>query len=148
MRRRHRQGGVAALEFALVLTTLLALVQGIVTFGSIFYVQQAIARAAEDGVRAIALMPDGATPNIQRVRDIVHDTLAASLVVPPAFAADLASRRRWVVAHVQVGVAASATDVTVSVSHHYRDAPLMALARVVPWVPDLMTRRAAMARPV
>ncbi|HUD32061.1 MAG TPA: TadE/TadG family type IV pilus assembly protein [Variovorax sp.] len=146
MSTRGRQRGVAAVEFALVLTLLLALVHGIVTLGSILYLQQAIARAAEDGVRAVALMPNGATPDAQRVGDIVFDTLAGSLVVPAANAATFASRRAWVTTHVQVAVAASGGVVTVSVTHWYSDNPLMPMAGM-PWVPDAMTRQASMVLP-
>ncbi|RZL89521.1 MAG: pilus assembly protein [Variovorax sp.] len=146
MRPRGRQRGVAAVEFAFVLTLLLALVHGIVTLGAILYLQQAMARAAEDGVRAVALMPNGTAPDAQRVSGVVLDTLAGSMVVPATAAATFASRRAWVAAHVQVVVAATGDVVTVSVTHRYGDNPLMPMAGM-PWVPDAMTRRAAMARP-
>lgn len=146
MRARGRQRGVAAVEFAFVLTTLLALVHGIVTLGSILYLQQAITRAAEDGVRAVALMPNGTTPDAQRVSDVVFDSLAASLVVPTSATATFASRRAWVATHVRVVVATTGSVVTVSVTHWYSQNPLMPLAGM-PWVPDEMTRRVSMARP-
>jgi Flp pilus assembly protein TadG len=146
MRARGRQDGVAAVEFAFVLTILLALVHGIVTLGAILYLQQAIARAAEDGVRAVALMPNGTTPDAQRVSDVVFDSLAGSLMVPSPVAATFASRRAWVATHVQVAVAATGGVVTVSVTHWYSHNALMPLASM-PWVPDAMTRRATMARP-
>ncbi|HSU23884.1 MAG TPA: TadE/TadG family type IV pilus assembly protein [Variovorax sp.] len=146
MTTRSRQRGVAAVEFAFVLTGLLALFHGIATFGSIFYTQQAIARAAEDGVRAVALMPNGAAPDLQRVRDVVLDSLAGSLVTP-ADATTPATRRTWLATHVQVAVAASAGRVTVTVSHRYGDNPLMPMTGALPWVPDVLTRQATMARP-
>ena len=146
MRARGRQDGVAAVEFAFVLTILLALVHGIVTLGAILYLQQAIARAAEDGVRAVALMPNGTVPDTQRVSDVVFDSLAGSLMVPSPVATTFASRRAWVTAHVQVAVAATGGAITVSVTHRYGDNPLMPMAGM-PWVPDAMTRRATMARP-
>jgi Flp pilus assembly protein TadG len=141
------QRGVAAVEFAFVLTGLLALFHGIATFGAIFYVQQAIARAAEDGVRSVATLPGSAPPNAQQVSDVVYDTLAASLVVPPSASATFATRRAWVAANVRVTAAAVGTLITVTVSHNYGDNPLMPMAGVVPWVPDVITRQATMVRP-
>jgi len=49
---RSGQRGVAALELAMVLIPLLLLLYGIVAYGSLFWVQQTLTRAAEDGARA------------------------------------------------------------------------------------------------
>ena len=48
------QRGVAAIEFALVFSVLFLAMYGIATFGAVFYIQQVVSRAAEDGARAIA----------------------------------------------------------------------------------------------
>lgn len=146
-RKASRQRGVAAVEFAFVLTALLALLHGIATFGSIFYVEQAIARAAEDGVRSVATLPAGTAPSAQQVSDVVYDTLAGSLVAPSSASATIGGRRAWVAANVQVTVAVSGGQVTVTVTHRYGDNPLMPMAGVLPWVPDVMTRQATMVRP-
>lgn len=139
------QRGVAAIEFASVLGALVLLFYGIATFGSIFYTQQAIARAAEDGVRAVALLPNGALPDETRIRAVVYDSLAGSLVVPLAFSQTTAARRAWIATHVQVSVVTSGTNITVTVGHRYSDnpsLPSLALPGADRWLPDRMTRSA------
>jgi Flp pilus assembly protein TadG len=145
--RRIRSRGVAAIEFAFVLIGLLALFHGMAAFGSIFYVQQAMTRAAEDGARSMLVLPQGTEPDAQRVRDIVHDALATSLVVPVAHSATMATRRAWVASHVQVTVATAGGSVTVSVGHRYSDNPMLVFAGAAAWLPDLVTRQATIARP-
>lgn len=54
-RRHHR--GVAALEFAIVFPLLLALVLGIVYYGVMLALQQALTLAAEEGARAALRYP-------------------------------------------------------------------------------------------
>ncbi|MEQ4617210.1 MAG: TadE/TadG family type IV pilus assembly protein [Corticimicrobacter sp.] len=49
------QRGVAAMEFALVLVLILALLFGVIAFGSILWVQQTLSFAAGEGVRSILL---------------------------------------------------------------------------------------------
>lgn len=149
--RFRRQRGVAALEFVAVLLTLLLLVYGIASFGAVLYAQQAIARAAEDGARSVATVPNGSTPDIGQIRSVVYDSLAQSLVVPVANNGDISARRSWVAANVQVTVASAVTTgVTVSVSYNYSanallpSIPLLDTSR---WVPDTLTGRAVIAQP-
>lgn len=49
------QRGIAAMEFALVLVLILALLFGVIAFGSILWVQQALSFAAGEGTRSILL---------------------------------------------------------------------------------------------
>ncbi|WP_162300492.1 TadE/TadG family type IV pilus assembly protein [Corticimicrobacter populi] len=49
------QRGIAAMEFALVLVLILALLFGVIAFGSILWVQQTLAFAAGEGARSILL---------------------------------------------------------------------------------------------
>jgi Flp pilus assembly protein TadG len=144
------QRGVAAIEFAFVLSGLLLLFYGIATFGAVFYAQQAVARAAEDGVRAVAALPNGTAPDETRIRAVVYDSLAQSLVVPLASSRTPALRRAWIVDHVQVSVATSGTDVTVTVAHRYSQNPVvpaLAMPGVGRWLPDRLTSRATAVRP-
>lgn len=48
-----RQGGAAALEFALVLTVFLLVFAGIVSLGGIMWAQQILTAAAAEGARAV-----------------------------------------------------------------------------------------------
>lgn len=150
-RSRHAQRGIAAIEFAAVLSALFIIFYGVATFGAIFYTQQVISRAAEDGVRAVATLPNGTAPDPQRVRDVVYDSLASSLMVPMAMSQTTTSRRAWLAAHVQVAVATSASsNVTVRVSYRYSDNPLLpsiALLDASRWVPDQLSRSATIAKP-
>ena len=56
--RREHDRGAAAVEFALLVPILLALVFGIVEFGRAYYVQSTLAGAAREGVRVMALTND------------------------------------------------------------------------------------------
>lgn len=49
------QRGAAAVEFALVVPVLIALLLGIIAFGHAFYVQSVLSNAARDAVRVMAL---------------------------------------------------------------------------------------------
>ncbi|WP_454733829.1 MULTISPECIES: TadE/TadG family type IV pilus assembly protein [Cupriavidus] len=60
---RTRSSGAAALEFAIVLPILLAMVIGIVYFGVVLAMQQVLTLAAEEGARAALRYPAGATGN-------------------------------------------------------------------------------------
>ena len=62
------------MEFALVLPLLLSLVLGIVEFGYAFYVQGAVAGAAREGARELAIHKATADP-IARTMDALPDQL-------------------------------------------------------------------------
>jgi len=130
---------------------LLLLVYGIVSFGAVLYAQQAVARAAEDGARSVATLPNGPTPDIGQISSVVYDSLAQSLVVPVASNLSIATRRTWVAANVQVSVASAViTGVTVSVRYNYsanRLLPSIPLLDTSRWVPDTLTGRTVIAQP-
>ncbi|WP_203335306.1 TadE/TadG family type IV pilus assembly protein [Nocardioides limicola] len=66
LRRRDRETGAAAVEFALVVLPLLIIVFGIITFGYMLSFRQAMSQAAAEGARAAAVaMPN--TPSAERV---------------------------------------------------------------------------------
>ncbi|WP_324650150.1 TadE family protein [Georgenia sp. H159] len=54
-RRAPRDRGAAAVEFAIVLPVLVALVLGIIAYGHAFHVQSVLSNAARDAVRVVAL---------------------------------------------------------------------------------------------
>jgi Flp pilus assembly protein TadG len=54
---RNRQGGAAAVEFALLLPVLIALSLGAIDWGYYFYVNQLVTNAAREGARAGTLKP-------------------------------------------------------------------------------------------
>jgi Flp pilus assembly protein TadG len=56
-RRRDGQGGVAAVEMALVLPILLVLVMGAIDWGWYFFVHQRVVNAAREGARAGTVLP-------------------------------------------------------------------------------------------
>lgn len=55
------ESGAAALEFALVLPILLLILFGIISYGYIFSVRQALTQAAAEGARAAAVASTGQT---------------------------------------------------------------------------------------
>lgn len=59
-RRRERRGerGAAAVEFALILPILATLLFGIIDYGDMLSVRQAVSQAAAEGARAAAVNPD------------------------------------------------------------------------------------------
>ena len=61
MRSQLRERGAAAVEFALILPVLLALVLGVVEFGRAYSVQTQLSGAAREGVRSMALTDSSST---------------------------------------------------------------------------------------
>lgn len=58
MRRKTHDRGAAAVEFALVVPILLALILGMMVFGRAYQVQSSLSMAAREAVRVMALDPD------------------------------------------------------------------------------------------
>lgn len=133
---KRAQRGIAALEFAFVLLGLLLALYGIATFGIVFYTQQAMARAAADGARAVQMFPqlrtatgtDLATAR-SNIETVVWDSLTGSIIVPLAHSDTPAKRRAWLAQNMTVAVTAPSTTLTVTVNFPY------SAGRLLPWVP-------------
>lgn len=57
IRRRHRESGVAAVEFALIAPIFIALVLGIISYGYMLSFRQGMSQAAAEGARVFAVAP-------------------------------------------------------------------------------------------
>ncbi|MDR7097032.1 TadE/TadG family type IV pilus assembly protein [Hydrogenophaga laconesensis] len=130
------QRGVAAIEFAFVMLGLLLAFYGIATFGLVLYTQQALARAAADGARAVQMFPQLRTatgPELATARShietVVWDSLAGSIIVPLAHSDTPANRRAWLAQTMNIDVTTPTTTLTVTVTYPY------AAGRLLPWVP-------------
>lgn len=137
MKRTGRlQHGIAAIEFALVLTMLLLFLYGIATFGSVLYTQQAVSRAAEDGARALTAFNGPFTPSMipevqSQVQGVVYDSLSTSLVGPPGALSSQAQRKAWLQGRLAVVIDPS-TGV-VRVTYPYSQSRILDLSEA--WVP-------------
>lgn len=153
-RAANRQRGIAAIEFAFVFMGLFLVVYGIATFGAVFYTQQVVSRAAEDGARAVRMLlaPPVAVDD-SRIKATVFDSLTAALVVP----ASVPSKYDWIAANATVTVVLSGggagtpnTTAVVTVRYPYsanRLLPTMPLLDGSRWVPDILQSRATAAIP-
>ncbi|GAA1739263.1 TadE/TadG family type IV pilus assembly protein [Aeromicrobium alkaliterrae] len=59
VRRRHREDGSAAVEFALIAPLFIALLFGIISYGYMLSFRQGISQAAAEGARVFAVAPAG-----------------------------------------------------------------------------------------
>lgn len=127
----RRQRGIAAIEFALVFMLLFIALYGVVTFGAIFYTQQVISRAAEDGARAAMLMP-----NQENVCQVVSASLASSLLVPTPTCL------------VKQCSPADSSCAVVEVTYLYKDNPILPPVSLfdTSWVPEKLQSTATVAR--
>lgn len=82
---RRRQGGVAALEFALVIIFLLLIVSGIVGFGFSFWYCNALAKATRDGARLLSMAPVETVESlgVPAAVDLVVTSANAARLSPP-----------------------------------------------------------------
>lgn len=85
----HRQRGVAAVEFAIVLVFLILVVAGIVEFGRAFWYYDALSKATRDGARLLSLadratFSTGSFINDARIH-VANSANAANLNPPLAF---------------------------------------------------------------
>ncbi|MES3009481.1 MAG: TadE/TadG family type IV pilus assembly protein [Pseudomonadota bacterium] len=151
--RTKTQTGVAAIEFALVLLLFLSLLYGIATFGMVFYTQQAVSRAAEDGARAISLLGSTAlVANDPQIQGVVRNSLAASLIAPPGVDYDTAAERKTWVSNAQ-NVSVTTTDnacgssgpscVNVTVQYQYSRNSILPASSLINWtLPTTLTASA------
>jgi Flp pilus assembly protein TadG len=150
-RRKARERGVAAIEFALVFSVLFSVLYALATFGAVLYTQQAVTRAAEEGARTAGIITSPVAGD-GRVKDTVYAALANSLVVPVSANTDVTSRRNWIVSNVTVdpitsGAGASATYV-VTVSYPYsanRLLPSIPFLDISTWMPNQLRSRSTIA---
>lgn len=141
LRRRRRQGGVAAIEFALVFSLLLLFLYGVTTFGSVMYTQQAVSRAAEDGARALTVFNGSLTSaHISAVQGVVYDSLSTSLVGPPDVLTSQSQRKAWLQSNLIVNINASGL---VRVTYPYSQARILNLSES--WVPANIVGQAKIA---
>lgn len=148
-RRLHGSRGVAAIEFSFVAFVFCFILYGVATFGAAFYTRQVISRAAEDGVRA-ALLVNNLQANDIRVRSVIYQSLASSLIAPLDRSDTHADRLAWlreVVAEPEVSLATPG-QVIVRVVYPYRANPILPpIPLSQPWMPDLLTGRAVAPAP-
>lgn len=79
MRRRQRDRGAAAVEFAIVLPLLVALTLGIIAFGWAFHIQTVLDNAARDGVRIAAL--DTSAARLTNAQQAAIDSASPSIAL-------------------------------------------------------------------
>lgn len=133
-----RQRGVAAIEFAFVFAVLLLVVYGISTFGAVLYIQQVVSRAAEDGARAVTMLPSKLLEDDPRIQEAAYASLAAALITPSESNGNASDRLAWIKANteVKVGIVGSDGQVTVSVVYDYSANRMLPLLSISPWMPD------------
>jgi Flp pilus assembly protein TadG len=148
------QRGIAAIEFSFVFMAMFFLIYGIATFGAVFYTQQVVSRAAEDGARAVPMMlSPPLSADDSRIRAAVHESLAAALVTP----ASASSKTDWISANTTITVALEgasgggpSTTATVTVSYAYsanRLLPTLPVLDTSRWMPDILQSRAVATIP-
>lgn len=134
---RHRAQGIAALEFAVVLPVLLALVLAIVYYGVILALEQVLTLAAAEGARAAVRYPSGAVDgSIAASKDLrvaaAADTALAAL--PSSIKSNLASADKLATA---APCSAPADAICVSVTLRLPAANILPRVPFVP-VPEML----------
>lgn len=93
-RVRGREAGVAAIEFAMVLPLLVAVVLGVVYYGMVFALEQVLTLAAAEGARAALRYPAGAadgSPEASRALRVAAAAQTALAALPDTIQRKLAS---------------------------------------------------------
>lgn len=80
--RRNRERGAAAVEFAIVVPLLLALVLGIVEFSRIYNVQIVVTNAAREGARTMAIKDDTGLATAAVNNAVTNVTLSSIQITP------------------------------------------------------------------
>lgn len=102
--------GATAIEFALVLPIFVLILYGLITFGSAFYTQMAVSRAAEDGARSITYLTTAKSyASVTEaaktlIRTEVINSLSSSAIAPAANNASFASRRSWLESNLRTQI--------------------------------------------
>jgi len=148
----RRQRGVAAIEFALIFGVLFLGIYGLITFCGVFYVQQAISRAAEDGARAAqTFRSDTPVAEVQaNARTAIYRSLALSMITPFSAGSLPSSKEAWLranMADLPPEVNLSSAEIAVKVSYPYRANPLLPpLPLTGSWMPDRLLGKATATR--
>lgn len=107
---RTSQCGATAIEFALVMPIFILILYGLITFGSAFYTQMAVSRAAEDGARSITYLTtaksySSVTDAVKTlIRTEVINSLSGSAIAPAAYNATFASRQAWMESNLRTQI--------------------------------------------
>lgn len=128
---RTRQRGVAAIEFAFVLISLLLFLYGIATVGLAIYTQHVLTRSAEDGARVISLFVN---PTEGDVRLAVLESMSSP----------------WKnVSGLQVTSPMNTNPVVVTITYPYENNALLpSLPLTAGWmIPKTLRARAAATKP-
>ncbi|MGQ0618724.1 MAG: TadE/TadG family type IV pilus assembly protein [Panacagrimonas sp.] len=101
--RPQREGGAAAVEFAIAFPVLFLMLYGLITFGATLYTQQAVSGAVHDAARAVALLPipAGVPRDYTLIKTEVIESLAGTAIAPSASNGTRALRRTWLDANVR-----------------------------------------------
>lgn len=131
LKGRSRQRGVAAIEFALVITLFLVILFAVISYGSMFWVQQRLSQAAGEGARVAIELAQEEWPYTDE-----HGAALASSYVADVKAAVFKSIQGWSLQSNEVTLAhagstgcpgAAADCLTVSLTYASREWPLIGL---------------------
>lgn len=106
--------GATAVEFALILPLLLALIIGLIDFGRMGFVQVSVTSASREGARYSSLYSSGLS-NVQLLNDFVQTSAPAAARV-----AQLDSAATLNVSITQCSATQSAENTTVTVSSNFK----------------------------
>ena len=122
--------GAAAVEFAFIAPVLLALMMGVMSYGSYFWTAHTVQQIANDAARAaIAGLTDPERAELARAT--LNTDLADQPMLDPT--------------KVSVEIARNGTSLTVAVAYDGRDSMFATLGQLVP-MPDTQIRRSASVR--
>lgn len=143
------QRGIAAIEFALVFVLFLSVLYAAASFGAVFYTQQVVSRAAEDGARAISLLGSGTlVANDPNIKTIVWKSLSGSLIAPNSVGTTEANRNTWVSSPSNVSVLIDpacggvAGCAKVTVQYQYSQNRILPAVPLIGWAPNTLTATA------
>ncbi len=127
--RRHEDRGAAAVEFALVAPVFIALLFGIISFGWMLSYRQSISQGAAEGARVLAVSPAGSPTLAADARTAVNRSLASYGV---SCDGSQLKHGTTVVGTCTIPTASTPCTnntalrcATVSITHAYRDHPLI-----------------------